>query len=252
MYDYFLGGTVNLQVDRVAADSGLAVVPEIRDVALANRRFMVRAVRHVARQGLTQFLDIGSGLPTQENVHQVVGAVHPSARTLYVDNDPSVPAQARELIGGDPNARYLQADLRDPEHLLTHPETLAHLDLSRPVCVLLVAVLHFVQDAEDPYGLVARLMAAVPPGSHLILSHASRTDVDPELWEVLQAGNRSRLAVPITYRTAEEIGGFLDMPGLRVIGPGLTDVRAWQPDGEKGDLAPARMRVFGAVARKDS
>ncbi|MGI5274164.1 SAM-dependent methyltransferase [Nonomuraea sp. CA-218870] len=250
MYDYFLGGTTNYQVDRDAAERGLAYAPEIKTIATANRQFLIRAIRFVAEQGVDQFLDIGSGLPTQENVHEIAQSVTPSARTVYVDNDPSVLPQAQALIIGDDRTRYIQADVRDPHGILNHKETLQHLDPARPWAVVLCSVLHFVPDADDPYGVVYRLMEAVPAGSYLIFSHVSRTDVDPELYKILMATNANNLSNPITYRTMEEIARFFDQPDWELLAPGMVDVQRWQPDGVADDFTPGRVRVLGGVARK--
>ncbi|MFI6713514.1 SAM-dependent methyltransferase [Nonomuraea sp. NPDC050478] len=250
MYDYFLGGTTNYQIDRDAAERGLTYAPEIKTIATANRQFLIRAIRFLAEQGVNQFLDIGSGLPTQENVHEIAQSVTPSARTVYVDNDPSVLPQAQALIIGDDRTRYIQADVRDPHGILSHPETTRHLDPAQPWAVVLCSVLHFVPDADDPYGVVYRLMEAAPSGSYLIFSHVSRTDVDPELYKILIATNSNNLSNPITYRTVEEIARFFDQPDWDLLPPGMVDVQSWQPHSIVDDFTPGRVRVLGGVARK--
>jgi hypothetical protein len=249
MYDYFLGGKWNYEIDRQAAEAGLAVAgPVVRDMAVSNRAFLIAATRYLAQQGVAQYLDIGSGLPTQENVHEVVRAVNPQACTVYVDNDPSVRAMSQAIIVGHPNTHYTEGDLRDPQSILSNPEVLRSLDFSQPMALLLVAVLHFVPDSYDPVGLIGRYVEALPSGSYVVISHISRTGMDADLYEVLEATNKN-LAVPIAYRSREEIAGLLDLPSLEVLKPGLVDVQAWAP-GEELAFSPSRQRLFGAVARK--
>ncbi|PZG18033.1 hypothetical protein C1J01_16320 [Nonomuraea aridisoli] len=248
MYDYLLGGTNNYAVDRAAAAEGMKYDPDIRAVAVANRSFLKRAVRYVAEQGITQFLDVGTGLPTEENVHEIAQSVAPNARTVYVDNDPNVLPLAQALIVGDEQTRYIEADLRDPHGILTHPVTVRHLDHSQPWCLVLCSVLHFVPDADDAYGVVYRLMDAMPPGSYMIFTHASSTDIDPRLQEIVTRTN-ARLRVPITYRPIEDIARFLDHPGWEMVQPGLVDVQRWQPEKVSDDDATSyTIRVMAGVA----
>lgn len=246
MYDYFLGGGNNFEIDRRMAEQVISVSRETVAVARSNRRFLTEAVRHVAGQGIRQFLDVGSGLPTQQNVHEVAQTVHPDARTMYVDSDPSVLPQARALIAGDPNTGYIEADLRAPDGILSHPETLRLIDFGRPVAVLLVAVLHFVPDEDDPRALVARLMDGLPSGSHLVLSHVTRDGIHPELWERVQATN-PKMAVPLQFRTGEEIATFFD--GLDLVAPGMVDCRAWS-QGVAVPFEADALRTWCAVAVK--
>ncbi|QSI50014.1 SAM-dependent methyltransferase [Thermobispora bispora] len=248
MYDYFLGGEQNFAVDRAAADRVIAVTPHTKDTAVANRQFLIEAVRYVARQGVTQFLDLGSGLPTQQNVHQVAQSVHPHAHTVYVDNDPAVLPHAQALIVGDPNTTYIEADIRDPVKILTHPETTRLIDFTQPVALLMVAILHFIGDQDDPRGLVDRFLRDLPSGSYLILSHVTTDGIDPTLWETVQATNPS-LAVPLTFRPGDEIRKYFD--GLELVDPpGIVDCRQWQP----GELKPlpgdVKLRIWAGVARK--
>ncbi|WP_067185872.1 SAM-dependent methyltransferase [Microtetraspora niveoalba] len=246
MYDYFLGGGNNFDIDRQTAERVMAVSAETVAVARSNRRFLIEAVRYAAGRGIRQFLDIGSGLPTAQNVHEVARAVAPEARTLYADNDPSVLPHARALIAGDELTRYIEADARDPEGILTHPETVRLMDFSRPVALLMVAVLHFVRDADDPRGIVAGFMSELPSGSVLILSHVTVDGIDPALWERIQVTNPS-MAVPLNFRTGEEIGGFFD--GLDLVDPGMVDCRAWAPGGAIAHSADA-LRTWCGVAVK--
>ncbi|MFG1976926.1 SAM-dependent methyltransferase [Nonomuraea fuscirosea] len=247
MYDYFLGGTFNGPADRAAADQVLQIASELRDLAIANREFLKAAVRHVAGRGVGQFIDLGSGLPTQENVHEIAQAVTPDAVTVYVDNDPSVLAEAQQMIFGDPNTTYLQADARDPHHILTHPDTVKMIDFTAPVCVLMVAVLHFVGDRDDPYGIVDRFMQDLAPGSHLILAHATEEGMDPVLAKRL-VPIAHNLPVPLTFRTEEQIRPFFN--GLDILTPpGIVDVGEWNATGEPGGKTYP-MRSHCAVARK--
>src|SRR6266498_1582061 len=171
MYDYYLGGKDNFPADREAADQALAASPAVRDMARQNRAFLQRVVRFLARDaGIRQFIDIGAGLPTQGNVHEIAQAITPDARVVYVDNDPIVVVHSDALLAGH-NTTAIKADLREPNVILEHPEVREVIDLDQPVAVLLVAVLHFLQDADDPVGVVARLRDAMAAGSYLAISH---------------------------------------------------------------------------------
>jgi hypothetical protein len=175
IYDYWLGGKDNFEADRAAAEQVIAAVPEVRFTARDNRAFLGRAVRFLAKQGVRQFLDIGTGIPTQDNTHQVAQAAAPESRVVYVDNDPIVMAHAQALMtsASEGKTAYVQADLREPETILTHEDVLATLDFDEPAAVLFVAILMFIKDAEDPYALVRRITDAMPKGSYLVVSHVS-------------------------------------------------------------------------------
>jgi hypothetical protein len=179
LYDYFLGGTANFAVDRAAAERLKAAAPEVIDGMWANRGFHGRAAVWMAQQGIRQFIDIGSGLPTQNNTHQAVHKVAPDARVVYVDNDPMVAAHADALLAEDGTTTVITADVRDPDSLLTHPALLRLIDFAEPAGVLMTAVMHFVPDESDPWGMVARYMAAVAPGSYLALSHGTYENLPP-------------------------------------------------------------------------
>ena len=237
MYDYYLGGKDNFAADRQAADKILAVFPDTPVAARANRDFMRRAVRHLSGAGITQFLDIGSGLPTQGNVHEVA----PSARVTYVDYDPMVLSHAQALLGGAPDVSVIQADLRRPEEVLGHPDI--NLDLSQPVALLLVAVLHFVPDQTGPYDIVARFRDALAPGSHVVISHLTTEGV-PE--EFVRAGREAyqQATAPIVPRSRADIRRFFD--GLELIDPGLTRIAEWRPD----DPNTPHSHGFAGVGRK--
>ena len=173
MYDFWLGGHDNFAVDRAAALTVSEAAPEMKLMAVENRKFLRRAVRYLAAEaGIAQFLDIGTGLPTQGNVHQVAQQVNPDARVVYVDNDPMVLAHSRALKTGG-NTAVIEADLRNPVSILDHPRTRALIDFSQPLAVLLVAVLHFIGGSDDPYAIVGSIRDALPPGSYLVISHAT-------------------------------------------------------------------------------
>ncbi|HEX4813806.1 MAG TPA: SAM-dependent methyltransferase [Nonomuraea sp.] len=234
MYDYMLGGKDNHAIDREAVDRLVAHVPETVPLARAARAFLGRAVRHLAADGVRQFLDLGSGLPTQGHVHEVVRDVAPAARVVYVDRDPAVADQARALLGEPGRVAFVEADLLRPAELLARPEVAGLIDLAEPVGVLLVSVLHVFPDADDPQGVVATLREAVAPGSHLVLTHA-----------VAAGTSRGSAAC----RTPPEIRAFFG--DFELLKPGLVQVAEWRPD----DLArvwdaPLPPSLLAGVARK--
>jgi len=251
VYDYLLGGKDNFAADRAAAEQGIKANPASRTPPRENRAFLRRAVRFLAAErGIDQFLDIGTGIPSAPNVHHVAQQVNPAARVVYVDNDPIVLAHARALLTSTPEGRteYLDADLRDVDTILAAPQLRDVLDLGRPVGLLLIAILHFIGDDDDPEGIVARLLAALPPGSHLVLSHLTG-DFAPEAWERV-AGIYRRTGVTMQVRPRERIARFFT--GLEPVDPGLVLVNRWRPDGPNPDGEPtdAAVSVYGAVARK--
>ncbi|MFA1550934.1 SAM-dependent methyltransferase [Actinomadura chokoriensis] len=232
MYDYWLGGKDNFAADREAAERVVEISEGrvVRGVRL-NRAFMREAVRACAAAGVRQFLDLGSGLPTRENVHEAVTSVAPDARTVYVDYDPVVCAHGRALLAGAENAGFAEADLRRPDGVLAHPAVRDMIDFSEPVALLLVSVLHFVDDADDPAALVARYRDALAPGSRLILSHLA-TDAFPEqmsLTEQVYEGASARLGA----RPSAQIRGFFD--GFELLPPGLAGPREWLDGGVASD-----------------
>ncbi|MFG2683838.1 SAM-dependent methyltransferase [Streptomyces sp. NPDC048392] len=246
MYDYFLGGKDNYEVDQRAAEEFMKVAPEVREGVLANRHFMHRAVRHVvAEGGVRQILDVGTGLPTEPNVHQVARAVAPETRVAYVDNDPIVSTHSRALSDDDPDTSVVLADLRDPRAILDHPDVRAVIDFDRPVALLLVAVVHFVADAEDPAGIMATLRDALPTGSYLVLSHATG-DVHADRREDAAAVYKSATASMNLRPHAEVLGLFGD---FTLVEPGLVRVTDWRPDEVRGPGAPP-IGIYGGVARK--
>jgi S-adenosyl methyltransferase len=251
VYDYLLGGKDNFEADRAAAEEGIKANPASRVPPRENRAFLQRAVRYLAGEaGIRQFLDIGTGIPTAPNVHQVAQGVAPDARVVYVDNDPIVLAHARALLTGTPEGRteYIDADLRDVDGILSAPGLRAAIDLDRPVALLLIAILHFVGDADDPYGIVKRLVDALPSGSYLAISHLTG-DFDAQAWERVAAIYR-RTGVTMQVRPKAQIERFFE--GLDLVEPGVQVLTRWRPDpGENPDrVTDTQVAVYGGVARK--
>jgi hypothetical protein len=246
VYDYWLGGKDNFAADRVAGDAALEAYPGLVSSVRANRAYLARVVRYLAGQaGIRQFLDIGTGIPTANNTHEVAQAVAPESRVVYVDNDPIVLAHARALLTGNKTGAtgYIDADLRDTGKILE--QAAGTLDFSAPVAVMLIAVLHLIGNDEDPYGIVARLMRAVPPGSYLAMSHVA-SDIEPEkMAEMRQRLNRL-VAQKGTYRTHAEVTRFFD--GLELVEPGMVRIQQWRPDSEFQAKSAAAM--WGCVGRK--
>ena len=247
-YDYLLGGKDNYPADRDSAERVLAFAPEMRDTVRANRAFLVRAVRFAAEQGIRQFIDIGTGIPTSPNVHEVAQAVTPDARVVYVDNDPIVLAHARALMAGHGRGAttIIEADLRNPGAILAHPDLVRVIDFSQPVAILLVAILHLLPDTDDPAGIVARLLAPAVTGSYLILSHFGR-DFDDERSMAVSAAT-ARDGVTLIPRWHAEILSWFD--GLDLVEPGLVQVALWRPDEEVTDEERNRVWTYAGVARK--
>jgi SAM-dependent methyltransferase len=247
MYDYYLGGKDNFAADRRAANKVIAAAPEVILMARENRGFMQRAVRFLARDaGIRQFLDIGTGLPTQGNVHQIAQAEAPDARVVYVDNDPKVLAHSRALKTTEAKTTsVITADLRDPLGILNHPDTRAQIDFDQPMAILLVAVLHFLADEADPYGIVAHLCDAMAPGSYLVISHVT-ADTRPD-HAIGAAEVYKKTKNPATLRTRSQIERFFD--GTHLIDPGMVFVPEWRPDTET-DLTPEEVWVLGGIGRK--
>jgi hypothetical protein len=247
VYDYWLGGKDNFAADREAGTEAMQAYPDLVSSVRANREFLARGVHHLAEAGIRQFLDIGTGIPSANNTHEVAQRVAPGSRVVYVDNDPIVLAHARALLVGDPSGAtdYLDADLRDTGKILDHAAEV--LDFSRPVAVMLVAVLHLIGPDDDPYGIVRQLMAAVPPGSYLLLSHVA-SDIEPE--KMAEVGKRlNRLLTQRGwYRSQSEVADFFT--GLELIEPGVVPVQHWRPDSEME--AARQSAMWGGVARKTS
>jgi hypothetical protein len=254
MYDYYLGGKTNYRADRAAAGQVVAAWPGVMVAARVNRAFMRRAAHWLAaEQGIRQFLDIGTGIPTEPNLHQVVQSVHPEARIVYADNDPIVLAHAQALMAGTAEGRtaYIEADATDPDAILGAPALAETLDMSQPVALSLVALLHFVPDEDKPYEVVERLVSALAPGSALVLTHVT-PDFDPEAMEkVVQiyraGGTRAQV------RSKAEFTRFFD--GLKLVEPGVEVPHRWRPDDGAprigaGDVDDAEAALWAGVALK--
>ncbi|WP_030442382.1 SAM-dependent methyltransferase [Actinoplanes subtropicus] len=249
MYDYYLGGKDNYAVDRAAADAMMASVPESVQMVASNREFLVRAVRYLAAEaGIRQFLDIGSGLPTRRNVHEVAQAAAPGSRVVYADHDPLAVVHGRALLAVDENTRYIHGDLREPAKILDDPQVRGLIDFDRPVAVLVVAILHFIGDQDDPIGILRRLRERMVPGSYLVISHILDDPRPHEIGRILNAAG-----APAWYpRTREEILPFFE--GFELIGPGLTLLPRWQPPGSADasppeDVAELRWQAAGVGRR---
>ncbi|MEU0336864.1 SAM-dependent methyltransferase [Streptomyces sp. NPDC006193] len=248
MYDWYLGGKDNYPVDEAMGRQMLALDPRVPVMARVNRAFMHRATRWLAQQGVRQFLDIGTGIPTEPNLHQVAQRIAPDARVVYCDNDPIVLAHAAALLRSTPEGvtEYLQADVRDPDAIIAGAERI--LDLDRPVALSLVALLHFVPDEDGAHELVGRLLSRLPSGSFLMMTHAT-ADFTPEASAA--ATEKLRAAgVTLALRSREEFGRFFT--GLDLVEPGVEIVHKWRP--ELGEPVPGQddgvIPGYGAVARK--
>src|ERR1700742_3612173 len=225
VYDYLLGGKDHFAADRAAGEEALRGKPEAKASPRENRAFLRRLVRHLAAEaGIRQFLDIGTGLPTPPNVHEVAQGIAPDSRIVYADNDPIVLAHARALLTSSPEGAtaYLDADLRDPAKILA--QAAETLDFSQPVAVLLVAVLHFIPDADDPYGIVRTLMDAVPPGSYLAILHAA-SDVGSDDMPEAERRYNAQASAQFSARDRAQVSRFFD--GLELTAPGLVNLSRW-------------------------
>jgi O-methyltransferase involved in polyketide biosynthesis len=247
IWNYWLGGKDNYAVDRAAGDAWEATFPGMRDVARASRTFLTRSINYLAQDaGIRQFLDVGTGLPTADNTHQVAQRVAPEARIVYVDNDPLVLAHARALLTSTPEGAtaYIHADLRDPDKILA--EAAETLDFDRPVALILSGVLGHIVDLDEARSIVRGLMDALPSGSYLSLNDGTSVIGREQLEQATQDYNDSG-AVPYVQRTPEEIASFFD--GLELVEPGVVSCPRWRPDPAPGD-PPAELDAFGGVGRK--
>jgi S-adenosyl methyltransferase len=255
MYDYFLGGTNNFPVDREAAEKLRATATDVVDAMWANRGFHGRAAVWMARQGIRQFIDLGSGLPTQNNTHEAVHRVVPAARVVYVDNDPMVAAHAGSLLARDGTTAVIQADLREPDAVLGHPGLRQLIDFSQPAGVLMTAVMHFVADGSDPWGLVRRYLTEVAPGSFLALSHVTYERLPPHMVQV-GIETMARGTEPSHLRSKTEVERFFD--GLELVSPfegaepAVTYVGLWgAEDPELADTDGSRAYYCGVARRPE-
>ena len=251
VYDYYLGGKDHFAIDRETAQRAMRSWPAVRTAVRENRAFLGRAVRYLAGEaGIRQFLDIGAGLPSADNVHEVAQAVAPDSRVVYVDNDPVVLAHAHVMLTSTPEGRtaYIGADLRDPEKILANPAVTGTLDLSRPVALMLVAILHFVVDEDDPARLVATLLGALAPGSYLVASHVT-PEHDPEGVRGLERSYWEG-GIPAQARTAAEFTA-LAFRGLEMIDPGVVLVSDWRrAAGPQPRPQPAEVNWYGGIGAK--
>jgi hypothetical protein len=243
MYDYCLGGKDNFPADREAAELALSLVPFGREVARANRHFLARAVTTMARSGIGQFIDLGTGLPTRPNVHEVAPSVHPDARVLYVDNDPMVCSHARALLATNDGVAAIRWDIRTPQAILNDPVTCALIDFTQPVGVLFVAVLHFLTDDDQPGERVAAFRWRMASGSMLAVSHITSDGTPPDIQATIR-DIYAEASASAVFRTRPEVESFFG--GLDLIEPGLVEVGAWR---SLRPAPPAPMRFVGGLAR---
>ena len=249
MYDAYLGGKDNYAADREAVRRILRNWPEVRAMARANRGAMQRMVRFLAGEaGIRQFLDIGTGIPSTGNVHEVAGQVAPGSRVVYVDNDPIVHVHGNALLTGSGATSIVLADLREPGEILAHPKVRELIDFSKPVALLLIAILHFITEEENPYGIVATLRDALPSGSFLALSHGTADFHPPGVADEAAASYETATA-PLVLRTFDRVSAFFD--GFELVEPGLVQAPLWRPDGKPPrpkDLA--KIGVYAGVGQK--
>ncbi|MEV7595783.1 SAM-dependent methyltransferase [Kitasatospora sp. NPDC089797] len=248
MYDYYLGGTTNFAADREAAGQAIAVFPAARVAARANRAFMHRSTRALAQAGIAQFLDIGTGIPTSPNLHEVAQAVNPGARVLYTDNDPIVLAHARALLLSSPEGltAYLQADVTDPAAILASKELARTIDVTAPVALSLNALLHFVPDDQDAYQIVEQLKAALAPGSALVISHGTPDFGPAEAERITQV--YAAAGTTVRMRTRRQVERFFD--GWDLLVPGVCSTHRWRPDSGEPWTTDAQASAYAAVAVK--
>jgi hypothetical protein len=245
MYDYFLGGHHNFEVDRKAADQAIAIWPDMPLVMQANRAFLRRAVRYLVAQGIDQLLDIGSGIPTVGNVHEVARG---AARVVYVDNDPVAVAHSRALLQGSSDATIVQAEATRPAEILGNPEVARLLDFSQPLGVLMVALLHFIVDDDEAHRAVRVLREAIPSGSYLAIVHAAGASSRESADQIHRIYERT--PTPVKFRSRDAIAQFFD--GMEMVEPGLVHVPLWRPEGPD-DLfvdEPWRCPGYAGVGRK--
>jgi hypothetical protein len=249
IYDYLLGGSHNFLADQDVGRAIVAVEPNARAIGRANREFLGRAVRFLTAAGVRQFLDIGSGIPTQGNVHEVAQQADPGARVAYVDTDSVAIAHSKAILRGNPSASIIEADLRQPEKILSHPTTQELIDFSQPVGLLLVAVLHFISDAEDPWRIVATLRDALPARSYLVLCHGT-DEGKPDVAQAAEKVYNRGASAELHMRPRPDIMRFFD--GFDLVDPGLVPIPRWRPDSPADAPSPPGTFWGGlvGVARK--
>jgi len=250
MYDYYLGGKTNYPADRQAAEQALAAFPTLRLYAELNRAFLHRAMRFLAGEaGIDQFVDIGTGIPTSPNLHEVAQQVRPTARVVYVDNDPIVLVHSRALLSSTPEGRtaYLEADLRRPREIVESPVVTGSLDLSRPVALALIAILHFFPDEADPAAIVRELVDALPSGSYLVLSHGTGDLAPEETQRVVEVYNQR--GIPFQVRSRAEVAALVP-DTMDIIEPGVAVLHRWRPDTDPDLHSDAEVSAYALIARK--
>ncbi|MEV4916156.1 SAM-dependent methyltransferase [Streptomyces tirandamycinicus] len=249
IYDYYLGGSHNFEVDREAARKAMQFMPGLPKIMQANRAFMRRAVRYAVSEGVSQFLDVGSGIPTFGNTHEIAQKADPGARVVYVDHDPVAVAHSRAVLEGNDGAGIVQADLRKPVDILADGETTRLLDLERPVALLLVAVLHFLEDSDAPGRSVAALRDALAPGSLVVVTHASYEGIPlPREQAGGAVGVYKDIRNPLVMRSREEIARFFD--GFEMVEPGLVSMPDWRPETPAAQEDPYAFSGYAGVGRK--
>jgi len=247
VYDYFLGGAHNFAADRELAEQVARITPNVGDTMRANRAYLRRAVRLLLANGIRQFLDIGSGIPTVGTVHEVAQEEDPESRVVYVDVDPVAVAHSQAMLEGSDRAVIICADLREPDRILAQAEATGLIDLAEPLGVLVVGVVHFIPDSDDPAGILARLRDRVVEGSYLALSHATYEDQAPEVVEAFGLSRFTETA--IVLRSRSEITGYF--AGLKLIEPGVVHIPQWRPDNPDETIEhPERIGAFAGVGRK--
>jgi len=248
VYDYLIGGKLNYAIDREFAERILQVRPEARELALLNRRWLRRAVRFGAEQGIRQFLDIGSGMPTVSHVHEIVQSIDPQARVVYVDNEPIAVAHSEIVLQDNANAEMVQADAEIPAGVLEHPTTARLLDFTEPVMLIMAAFIHFVPDSRDPAGLIAAYRDALAPGSYLALSSGTFEGQGEEVRRAAELYQRS--VTDVVARSREELRALV--AGFEILPPGIVFTPEWRPDdpGEVGEH-PEQASQLALVGRKN-
>jgi hypothetical protein len=245
LYDFFLGGHHNYAADRELGRQLIQAEPNARKIMRENRQFLGRAVKYLSDAGIRQFIDLGSGIPTQENVHEIAQRRDPDARVVYVDNDPGVVAHSRHLLRGNPLATVINADLRTPEIVLRHPEVRRLIDPARPVGLLMVTVLHFIPDTDDPAGIVAQYTRTLGDGSYLVISHATNESAPGAAAKVEDLYQRTTSSAHI--RSSAEITKFF--AGFELVEPGLVYLPEWRHDGQRPEN-PEQIWFYAGVGRK--
>lgn len=247
VYDYILGGAHNFAVDRALGDELVGRSPDVAETMRANRRFLRRAVRQLVAAGMRQFLDIGSGIPTVGNVHEIAQQTAPDATVVYVDVDPVAVAHSQAILDGNDRAGVICADLRDPDQITQECRRLGLIDFDLPVAVLLAGVVHFLPDSDDPAAAVGRLRDRLVPGSHLLVSHTTYDGQPPEVIEAQQLA--ARTATPLYPRSRAQIQAYFS--GLTLLEPGLVFIPLWRPDPGESVVDPERISAYAGIGRKN-